>query len=47
MIVTPSPNQSLPQRLADFSTLSESLDYAALGQTGVNFYDGRYRLTAA
>ncbi len=47
MIVTPSPNQSLPQRLADFPTLSESLDYAAQGETGVNFYDGRYRLTAA
>lgn len=46
MSVTPSPNPSLAQRLADFSTLSEALDYAALGHTGVNFYDGRYRLTA-
>ncbi|WP_306478389.1 fatty acyl-AMP ligase [Methyloversatilis sp.] len=44
--VTPSPNVSLDQRLADFPTLSEALDYAALGHTGVNFYDGRYRLTA-
>jgi fatty-acyl-CoA synthase len=46
MSVTPSPNLSLAQRLADFSTLCEALDYAALGHTGVNFYDGRYRLTA-
>lgn len=36
----------LPQRLADFSTLAEALDYAALGHTGMNFYDGRCRLTA-
>ncbi|MFC6477749.1 AMP-binding protein [Pseudomonas asuensis] len=36
----------LPQRLADFSTLSEALDYAAEGETGLNFYDGRCRLTA-
>ena len=37
---------ALPQRLADFPTLSDALDYAALGQTGLNFYDGRCRLTA-
>ncbi len=47
MSSTPTQNHSLPQRLADFSTLSEALDYAAQGQTGVNFYDGRCRLTAA
>ena len=37
---------ALPQRLADFPTLSNALDYAALGHTGLNFYDGRCRLTA-
>ncbi|QQE88780.1 fatty acyl-AMP ligase [Azotobacter chroococcum] len=37
---------ALPQRLADFPTLAEALDYAALGHTGLNFYDGRCRLTA-
>ncbi len=36
----------LPQRLADFPTITEALDYAALGGTGMNFYDGRCRLTA-
>ncbi|SFB42505.1 fatty acyl-AMP ligase [Azotobacter beijerinckii] len=37
---------ALPQRVADFSTLAEALDYAARGHTGLNFYDGRCRLTA-
>ena len=44
MSATLSINQVLPQRRADFSTLSEALDYAAEGQTGVNFYDSRCRL---
>ncbi|HHJ38174.1 MAG TPA: fatty acyl-AMP ligase [Methylothermaceae bacterium] len=37
---TPTEN-TLPLRPADFSTLAEALDYAALGQTGCNFYNGR------
>ncbi|TWI56728.1 fatty-acyl-CoA synthase [Pseudomonas duriflava] len=37
---------ALPQRLGDFPTLTEALDYAALGETGLNFYDGRCRLVA-
>lgn len=37
---------ALPQRLADFSSLAEALDYAALGGTGMNFYDRRCQLTA-
>ncbi|HCW90549.1 MAG TPA: fatty acyl-AMP ligase, partial [Marinobacter sp.] len=45
--MTPNKNHSLPQRLADFKTLSEALDYAADGQTGINFYDGRCRLSVA
>ncbi|ENT4820793.1 fatty acyl-AMP ligase [Citrobacter farmeri] len=32
---------SLPMRYADFSTLAEALDYAALGNAGMNFYDRR------
>lgn len=34
-------NHSLPFRAADFATLTEALDYAAQGETGVNFYTGR------
>jgi fatty-acyl-CoA synthase len=37
---------SQPQRLADFATLSEALDYAATGITGCNFYDARGELRA-
>jgi len=47
MTATPSQNPSLPQRLAQFATLSDALDYAAKGETGINFYDSRCRLTAA
>lgn len=32
---------SLPMRYADFSTPVEALDYAALGNAGMNFYDRR------
>ncbi len=31
----------LPRRLADFATLGEALDYAALGTRGMNFHDAR------
>lgn len=40
---TPTEN-TLPLRRADFGTLAEALDYAALGQTGCNFYTGRGEL---
>ncbi|MEX2353725.1 MAG: fatty acyl-AMP ligase, partial [Gammaproteobacteria bacterium] len=30
-----------PQRLADFVSLTDALDYAATGSTGYNFYDAR------
>ena len=33
-------------RSADFATLAEALDYAATGNSGFNFYDGRGALTA-
>ena len=41
---TPTDNGELPQRLADFSTLPEALDYAARGETGFNFYSARGKL---
>ena len=44
---TPSRNASLPFRRGGFSTLCEALDYAARGETGINFFDGRGRLVEA
>ena len=37
----------LPRRIADFGTLGEALDYAALGARGVNFFDARAALSRA
>lgn len=37
-------NNDLPQRLADFETLTEALEYASKGLTGSNFYDARGNL---
>ncbi|MTD26184.1 fatty acyl-AMP ligase [Erwinia sp. J316] len=39
-----SSTQSLPMRYADFPSLIEALDYAAGGNTGMNFYDRRNQL---
>ncbi|MFQ5659624.1 MAG: fatty acyl-AMP ligase [Gammaproteobacteria bacterium] len=39
-----STNNDKPQRLADFETLTEALDYAASGVTGCNFYTARGEL---
>ena len=36
----------IPLRSADFTTLAEALDYAARGDSGFNFYDGRGALIA-
>jgi fatty-acyl-CoA synthase len=45
---TSTPTASgLAQRLGDFATLPEALDYAAGGQSGLNFHAGRGELTAA
>lgn len=41
MALPPEPTPSthdLPQRTGDFATLTEALDYAAGGETGLNFY---------
>lgn len=37
MVVTPTASR-VPLRPGDFGTLSEALDYAATGETGINFY---------
>jgi fatty-acyl-CoA synthase len=43
MEATPTFNNR-PLRSGNFSTLPEALDYAAQGQTGYNFYNGRGKL---
>jgi fatty-acyl-CoA synthase len=45
MDATPAAN-NLPQKVADFSTLADALDYAAQGETGYNFYNGSAKLYA-
>ncbi len=45
-IPLPSDNPHLRFRRADFDTVAEALDYAAQGDTGVQFYDSRGRLSA-
>ena len=46
-ISNPTPTEShVPLRNADFSNLAEALDYAAKGESGLNFYDGRGKLDA-
>jgi fatty-acyl-CoA synthase len=42
---TPRRNEHIRQRLADFGTIADGLDYAALGDTGFNFYSSRGALT--
>ena len=41
---TPSSNPHLALCLAEFATLPEALDYAARGETGINFYSGKGEL---
>ncbi len=40
-------NAGHPKRHADFRTIAEALDYAAAGQTGINFYSGKNILVEA
>ena len=41
----PTPTDSnQPLRPADFAGLADALDYAAQGEAGANFYDGRGNL---
>ena len=44
---TPTHQNGLAMRLADFGTLAEALDYAAQGTTGLNFYSGKGVLAEA
>ncbi|MGB6228956.1 MAG: fatty acyl-AMP ligase [Litorimonas sp.] len=38
----PTPTaRAIPLRHGDFATLTDALDYAATGETGLNYYDGR------
>jgi fatty-acyl-CoA synthase len=47
LVASPTPSVSgIELRSADFATLVEALDYAALGQSGFNYYDGRGKLIA-
>jgi len=47
LVAPPTPSVSgIELRSADFATLVEALDYAALGQSGFNYYDGRGKLIA-
>ena len=44
----PTPTaRNIPLRHGDFATLVEALDYAATGDTGLNYYDGKGRLKTA
>ncbi len=45
--VTATANTRLPFRAGDFATLAAGLDYAALGETGVNFFSSRGALETA
>ncbi|WP_419815486.1 fatty acyl-AMP ligase [Glacieibacterium sp.] len=47
LIVPTTTLDALPRRIADFATLGEALDYAALGARGVNFFDARAALSRA
>ena len=41
---TPTDNE-IPQRLGDFATLTDALDYAASGAGGMNYYTARGELS--
>ena len=44
---TPTENHQLPFRRGGFASLREALDYAARGETGLNFFDARGRLLSS
>jgi len=44
MKATPA-NTNLPVKIAPYTNLVDALEYAAQGDTGFNFYDGRGHLS--
>ena len=44
---TPTINSALPHKLGRFHTICEALDYAAQGETGLNFYNLRGELASS
>jgi len=45
--MTPTPaNTRLPVKIAPYTNLVDALEYAAQGESGFNFYDGRGQLSA-
>lgn len=46
-LIPTATEDSLARRFSDFSTLGEALDYAALGDRGLNFHDPRGKLVRA
>ncbi len=47
VVPTPTHNASLPFRRGGFAGLAEALDYAARGETGLNFFDARGQLLSS
>jgi fatty-acyl-CoA synthase len=47
VIPTPTKNESLPLKTSGFLTVAEALDYAAKGETGLNFYNLRGEVSAS
>ncbi len=45
--VTPTSNDALPLKRAEFETIAAGLDYAARGETGCNFFSSRGELVQA
>lgn len=46
-VPTPTFNQFLPFRRGGFASLCDALDYAARGDTGLNFFDSRGKLSSS
>jgi fatty-acyl-CoA synthase len=46
-VPTPSSNSNLPHCLVEFETVPEGLDFAARGETGLNFFSSRGELQRA
>jgi fatty-acyl-CoA synthase len=44
LVPSPTDDDSLPRRCADFATMTEALDYVAQSRLGMNFHDARATL---